>query len=299
MSLVVHPRAVMVVLATLGVCAVLASLAITVGLVLMSVEARSSPLPLVSPENSIIATAVSTVVHPARLTATPVPAQSLSAISPPQERTLFLTAPDPSEAFLPSDPPPPPLTIPGPLVDPLLSPLRGPVTVPLEIRIPALDIRAPVLGVGLSTENAMAAPRGSDHDDPLWRSVFWYRGGTIPGDNGTATFAGHYDDIFGRPAVFAFLDSMRVGDLIVVTDMRSDLDIPFVVTEMRSYSSEQAADPALLARVFGSAAATNTETTAAASHLSHLTLITCGGTWVNGSFDLRLVVYATRASYPF
>ena len=32
--------------------------------------------------------------------------------------------------------------------------------------------------------------------------------------------------------------------------------------------------------------------------LSHLTLITCTGAWVNGSFNLRRVVYAIRASYP-
>ncbi len=70
--------------------------------------------------------------------------------------------------------------IPGPLVDPALSLYTGPVSVPLEIEIPALNLTAPILGVGLTLTNAMAAPRGIRETDPLWYSVFWYRGGGFP-----------------------------------------------------------------------------------------------------------------------
>ncbi len=100
------------------------------------------------------------------------------------------------------------------------------MSVPLEIQIPALKIKAPVLGVGLTLTNAMASPIGMFPDDPIWQSVFWYRGGVIPGDVGTATFAGHFDDALGRPAVFAFLGDLGIGDLIVVQDKRSGLMFP-------------------------------------------------------------------------
>ncbi|MEO8393848.1 MAG: class F sortase [Chloroflexota bacterium] len=191
-----------------------------------------------------------------------------------------------------------PATIPGPLVDPALRLLAGPVDVPLEIQIPALKIKAAVLGVGLTETNAMASPIGVIPDDPIWQTVFWYRGGGIPGDVGTATFAGHFDDALGRPAVFAYLGNLQIGDVILVEDTRSGLDIPFIVTETKTYTDQESAEPNVLARIFGFGLVTGMESQPVADQLSHLTLITCGGAWINGSFDLRLVVYATRASYP-
>lgn len=191
-----------------------------------------------------------------------------------------------------------PLTISEPLVDPSLSLLAGPVDVPLVIAIPALKIKAPVLGVGLTETNAMAAPVGILADDPIWQTVFWYRGGGIPGDVGTATFAGHFDDALGRPAIFAYLDEIRIGDLIVITDERSGLDIPYIVTETKTYADAESAEPAVLQRIFGTRSVSDVGTQTATDQLSHLTLITCSGDWTTGSFNHRLVVYATRANYP-
>ena len=169
---------------------------------------------------------------------------------------------------------------------------------PLGIEIPALKINAPVLGVGLTHTNTMASPIGTVLDDPIWQTIFWYRGGAIPGDVGTATFAGHFDDESGLPAVFAFLGDIRIGDLILIHDGRSGLNIPFTVTETATYNDQQAADPAVLARIFGSQSVPGAESQTASDQLSHLTLITCAGAWIDGSFNRRLVVYATRASYP-
>ena len=188
--------------------------------------------------------------------------------------------------------------IPGPLVNPLLDPHAGPVAVPLEVQIPALKINAPVLGVGLTMANAMASPVGMAMDDPIWQTVFWYRGGGIPGDVGTATIAGHFDDDLGRPAVFAFLSDLQIGDVIIVKDQRSGLEVPFIVTETATYTDQEAAAPDILARVFGASAVSGAESASDSAQLSHLTLITCGGAWSEGTFDRRLVVYATRASYP-
>jgi sortase (surface protein transpeptidase) len=181
-----------------------------------------------------------------------------------------------------------------PLTDPGLDLRAGPVDVPLELRIPSLRINAPVLGVGITAENVMDAPKGLAAD-PVWQKAFWYRGGGIPGDSGTATLAGHVDDTLGRPAVFARLRELRPGDLIVVHDTRSGLDVRFTVIETATYSAQQAADPAVLAQIYGSGPVTGKGLLPASDGLAHLTLITCAGGFVNGSYDQRLIVYATRS----
>lgn len=185
-----------------------------------------------------------------------------------------------------------------PLIDPNYPLLGRAVEVPLEIRIPALQLWAPVLGVGLTVTNAMAAPVGVRLNDPIWSTIFWYRGGSIPGNIGTATFAGHFDDDLGRPAIFAFLAEIEVGDVIFVDDRRNGTEIPFIVTETEAYTRQESTDSAILARIFGSNSVSDSESQSAPDLVSRLTLITCDGVWVNGSFDQHLVVFATRASYP-
>ncbi len=145
------------------------------------------------------------------------------------------------------------LMVPEPLTAPGLDLRAGPVDVPLELRIPSLQINAPVVGVGITAENVMDAPKGLAAD-PVWQKAFWYRGSGIPGDSdsGTATLAGHVDDVLGRPAVFARLRELRSGDLIVIHDTRSGLDMRFTVTKTATYSVQQAADPAVLAQIYGS-----------------------------------------------
>lgn len=140
----------------------------------------------------------------------------------------------------------------------------------------------------------MDAPKGSAAD-PVWQKAFWYRGSGIPGDSGTATIAGHVDDVLGRPAVFARLKDLRPGDLIVVHDTRSGLDMRFTVVKTKTYSIQQAADPSVLAQIYGSGPVSGRGPQPAPDGLAHLTLITCTGGFVNGSYDRRLVVYATRS----
>src|SRR5689334_22348098 len=68
------------------------------------------------------------------------------------------------------------LLVQAPLVDPSVDLRAGPLDVPVELRIPSLRISAPLLGVGLNAKNVMDTPTGSAND-PVWRKVFWYRGG--------------------------------------------------------------------------------------------------------------------------
>jgi sortase (surface protein transpeptidase) len=169
----------------------------------------------------------------------------------------------------------------------------GPVDMPLELRIPSLQLNAPVLAVGITAKNAMDAPGGLA-DDAVWQKAFWYRGSGIPGDSGTATIAGHVVDMLGRPAVFARLEDLRPGNLIIIHDTRSGLDVRFRVVETESYSVEQAADLAVLAQIYGSGPVSGKGPQPASDGLAHLTLITCSGDFINGSYDHRWVVYAER-----
>jgi len=169
----------------------------------------------------------------------------------------------------------------------------GPVGTSLELWIPALRIGAPVLAVGITSKNVMAAPGGLV-TDPVWQQVFWYRGSGIPGDLGTATIAGHVVDRIGRPAIFARLQQLRPGSLIVVYDTQSGLEIRFRVVRAEGYSMQQAADLSVLAQIYGSGPISGQRPQPAVDGLSHLTLITCSGDFLNGAYSRRWVVYAER-----
>jgi sortase (surface protein transpeptidase) len=203
------------------------------------------------------------------------------------------TSADPSPALPPSAQSSDQLAVPTPLTAPGLDLRAGPVDVPLALQIPSLRISAPVLGVGITSNNLMDTPKGPAND-PVWQKVFWYRGSGIPGAASTATIAGHVDDVLGRPAIFARLKDLRPGDAIVIRDLRTSLDIHYRVTESDTYSLRQTLDPAVLAQIYGPGPVAGLGAQPSPDGLSHLTLITCTGHWVRGSgtYDHRLVVYA-------
>jgi sortase (surface protein transpeptidase) len=171
----------------------------------------------------------------------------------------------------------------------------GPVKVPLLLQIPKLDINASVLGVGIDAADAMDAPEGPA-DDPVWQQAFWYRGSAIPGSRSTALIAGHIDGGQGGAAIFGHLDRLERGDLVIVHDTRNGRDVRFAVTVSTSYSLAEAARPAVLKRIYGVGPVLGKWPQPSADGLSHLTLITCAGTFRNGTHDHRLVVYAKRVA---
>ncbi|MDQ1499495.1 MAG: hypothetical protein QOD57_422 [Actinomycetota bacterium] len=187
------------------------------------------------------------------------------------------------------------LAIPAALTDEGLNLRAGPVAVPLELQMPSLSVTASVMGVGITPKNVMDAPMGPA-EDPVWQQAFWYRGSAVPGALSTALIAGHVGGPGGSSAVFAHLDRLRPGDPIVVHDTRSALDVRFSVTEAKIYSLDQATDPAVLTRIYGAGPVAGNWPQPSADGLSHLTLITCTGTFRNGTHDHRLVVYATRTA---
>lgn len=219
-----------------------------------------------------------------------------------QETEEAQPTPSPSPVLLPSEQPTiqptvqptPTLFALGPLIDPDLDLRAGPVDLPLELQIPSLKVSAPVAGVGLTSENLMDGPKGPI-DDPIWHTAFWYRGGGIPGEVGTATISGHVNDPLGRPEIFAHLEDLQPGDLIIVRYTALDIDIRFHVDQVKVYSIQESSDPAVLTQIFGAGPVAGTGPQPSRDGLSHLTLITCAGDIVDGRFDHHTVVYATRS----
>ncbi|MCH5674098.1 class F sortase [Streptomyces gilvus] len=82
---------------------------------------------------------------------------------------------------------------------------RSPAT---ALRVPALGIDAPVIGLSLGRDRQLETP-------PLGKPklVGWYRDGPSPGENGTAIAVGHRDTTTG-PAVFAALAQVPRGGRI-------------------------------------------------------------------------------------
>jgi Sortase domain len=169
----------------------------------------------------------------------------------------------------------------------------GPVPVPLLLQIPSLKVDAPVLGVGVTPGDVMDAPEGPVND-PVWQEAFWYRGSAVPGVISTALIAGHIDGPRGTQAVFGHIDRLRPGDLIVVHDTRSGLDVRFAVTGSKSFSLDQTTERAVLTQIYGAGPVAGTTPQRSTDGLAHLTLVTCAGTFRNGTHDHRLAVFATR-----
>lgn len=181
----------------------------------------------------------------------------------------------------------------GPLFDTGLDIKAKPVEVPLELKIPSLNVDAPVLGVGLTSGNEMDAPKG-EIGDAVWHSAFWYRGSGLPGESGTATIAGHVNDPLGRDEIFAHLQDLQAGDLIIIHYTKPNIDFTFTVDQVEIYSLQESSDPAVLAQIYGTGPVSGKSPQPSLDGLSHLTLITCAGNIVNGQFDHHVVVYATH-----
>jgi hypothetical protein len=188
-----------------------------------------------------------------------------------------------------------PLPFPAPVLDAGTGLRAPPVPVPLELSLPTIGAHATMVGVGMLANGAMDAPMGKA-DNPAWQQAFWYRGSAIPGALSTAVIAGHISDPLGRPGVFGFISALGPGDPIVVHDTRNGLDVTFSVTDSTSYPLGRTTDVDVLTQIYGAGPVAGTWPQPSADGLAHLTLVTCDGTFVNGTHDHRLVVRAIRVA---
>ncbi len=151
---------------------------------------------------------------------------------------------------------------------------------PTRLRIPSLNINAPVINVGTNATGGMDAPTSKAINSPYWTSVFWYAPGAAPGQVGNAVIAGHVDRAGGGPAIFWSLSNLIPGDDVFVRNMQGK-ELHFEVIRIVTYPANAPGSEVINA-VFGP----TTE--------HHLNLITCSGVWTGNGYDQRLVVFTTQ-----
>ncbi|MEW2384597.1 class F sortase [Micromonospora sp. NPDC047707] len=144
---------------------------------------------------------------------------------------------------------------------------------PVEVRIPAIGVRARLVPVGADARGELEVP-------PLDRPGIagWYRHGVTPGETGNAVVVGHVDTTAG-PAVFFDLGRLRPGDTVRIA--RADRSVAtFAVDGVAAYPKEQF--PTAL--VYGPSSAAG------------LRLVTCGGRFDpdRRSYVDNVIVSATR-----
>ncbi|MGW5334782.1 class F sortase [Streptomyces bauhiniae] len=141
---------------------------------------------------------------------------------------------------------------------------------PTRIRIPAIRVNAPLMGLALTPSGSLDAP------PPAERNLAgWYEAGTTPGDTGTAVVAGHVDNAEG-PAVFYDLGALKRGATIEV-DREDATTAVFTVDAVEVYSAKNFPDE----RVYG------------ASSRPELRVITCGGGYSRSTgYQGNVVVFA-------
>lgn len=146
------------------------------------------------------------------------------------------------------------------------------VELPTRLKIPSINVDAPVEYVGLTSDGAMDIPKAPNE-------VAWFNLGSRPGENGSAVIAGHYGWENNLPAVFDDLHKLRKGDKISVEDKKG-VTTTFVVREMKIYGKDE-----IVPEVFGSS-----------DGKAHLNLVTCTGEWNKDekTYSERLVVFTDK-----
>lgn len=169
--------------------------------------------------------------------------------------------------------PPSPDPVPAPVAPAAVTAREAPVQVgPVRVRIPAIDVDAAFVDLGLDPTGALAATEDPD-------VAGWFAAGPAPGDAGPALVAGHVDSRSG-PGVFYRLGEVQVGERIEV--QRADgTTVAFTVSGR--FDTPKAAFP--------------TELVYAPTPGPELRLVTCGGSFdrTTGHYRDNVVVEAVPA----
>ena len=143
---------------------------------------------------------------------------------------------------------------------------------PKKIKIESIEVNADIISVSVDNSGHLEAPKE-------WDVVGWYKGGARPSEEGNLVLNAHYDDSYGRPAVFWKLKNVGVGDKVSVLDNYGRW-FDYRVVDVHYVDIN---DPDRT-KIFDSGEDKG----------SIMTLITCGGVWSvqSGTYDKRLVVSA-------
>ncbi|MEL3949811.1 MULTISPECIES: class F sortase [Streptomyces] len=150
------------------------------------------------------------------------------------------------------------------------APAPLPPSPPDRIRIPAIDVDAPLMGLGLNRQGSLDVP------PPRHKNLAgWYEAGTTPGERGTAVVAGHVDNAEG-PAVFYRLGGLAKGRVIEVERRDGGVAL-FTVYAVEVYAAKGFPDE----KVYGAAGR------------PELRVITCGGAYSKKTgYQGNVVVFA-------
>ena len=153
--------------------------------------------------------------------------------------------------------------------DPQAKPLAR--SVPVSIRIPAIEVDAPVMEVGKNADGTVQVPPLDDHN-----LTGWYRYGPAPGQRGPAVILGHVDSLTSI-SVFYYLKDLHKGDRVYVT-LADGKVAAFAVDGVQKVAK----DAFPTATIYGKA------------RYPTLRLITCGGPFdrATGHYVDNIIVYA-------
>ncbi|MFG2869292.1 class F sortase [Streptomyces sp. NPDC048338] len=139
-----------------------------------------------------------------------------------------------------------------------------------RVKIPAIDVAAPVIDVGLDADGWIEAPPPQDPN-----LAGWYQNGIAPGQRGTAVVVGHVDNTAG-PAVFYGLGSLGKGQHIEVERYDGRVAV-FEIYGVEVYSKQNFPGVQVYAD----------------QGVPELRVITCGGGYSRASgYEGNVVVYA-------
>ena len=142
--------------------------------------------------------------------------------------------------------------------------------IPVTIRIPSIEVEAPIVGLGLREDGAIEVPKET-------AETGWWRGGPEPGEPGPAVILGHVDSRVG-PAVFYRLRELDPGDEIHI-DREDGTTVTYVVEASERHGKD----------VFP------TDAVYGATEQPTLRLVTCGGEFDYDvrSYEDNFIVFAT------
>ncbi|MFJ4002389.1 class F sortase [Streptomyces sp. NPDC090023] len=139
-----------------------------------------------------------------------------------------------------------------------------------RVRIPAIQVDAPVTPVGLDADGWVGAPPPEDPN-----LAGWFTGAVSPGEKGTSVIVGHVDNTQG-PAVFYGLGALKKGNRIDVARQDGRTAV-FEVYGVEVFEKSKFPGD----RVYGSKGA------------PELRVITCGGGFSKqNGYDGNVVVFA-------
>jgi sortase (surface protein transpeptidase) len=143
---------------------------------------------------------------------------------------------------------------------------------PARVRVPAIDVDAPVVDLGLNPDGTLQVPEDVD-------TTGWWAGGARPGGTGPAVVVGHVDSETG-PAVFYRLRELAAGDRIEVLGADGTV-LPFEVDRVATVPKDAFPTSEVYGPTDGPA----------------LRLVTCGGDFDDeaGHYRDNTIAYARYA----